>query len=425
MDLGSAFGYAVRAEKLFRLGNLQAALPLALKSVELDPTKAAYYNNVGMIQCDLGDLPSARLACDKAIILDQHFKVSYYNRGVVADFQGHTAEASEYYSRAICCDSEYVDAHVGLAGAQLTLSNYELGWQEYEWRLLRDGEKESDAHILSTPVWSGERDSVVLVYAEQGAGDSIQFVRYVHLLSTEYNCKVYVEIQKPLVRLVRTLPYIEHVFCSGDDVPDDIQYVVPLLSLPRILKLYSDEMLLSVAIPYLSVSSHDTRIWKQRLSGSDNLQVGLCWSGGTRLLSAEIASIESKRNIWLKQLSVLGKLKNCKFISLQVGLASIQKYGVELDIVDFTDHLTDFYDTAALISCLDVVVTVDTAVTHIAGALGKPVFLLNRFDTCWRWQRDRSDSCYYPTLRLFRQPEMFDWQSPILAVRDALGGFRV
>jgi Glycosyltransferase family 9 (heptosyltransferase) len=209
------------------------------------------------------------------------------------------------------------------------------------------------------------------------------------------------------------------IVARGDDLPS-FDLHCPLMSLPHAFGTTLDTI--PAATPYLSAAPVLAANWQERLVGLDGLRIGLVWAGGQRLNVPAAAAMDSRRSIALKALAPLGEISGISFVSLQkdgpAAQVADQSHGLVLH--DFTANLHDFEDTAALIVNLDLVISVDTSVAHLAGALGKPVWLLNRFDTCWRWLLNRDDSPWYPTLRQFRQSRPGDWNNAVCAARDAL-----
>ena len=260
-------------------------------------------------------------------------------------------------------------------------------------------------------LWRGEAigDRTILLHAEHGLGDTLQFCRYVPLMV----CRIILEVQAPLVRLLSRLPGVMQIVARGDKLPP-FDLHCPLLSLPHAFGTTLDTI--PAGMPYLSADPALAANWQERLLGLDGLRIGLVWAGGRRFKD------DRRRSIALKTLAPLGDVSGVSFVSLQKDEAAAQAadppHGMMLH--DFTTDLHDFEDTAALVVNLDLVISVDTAVAHLAGALGKPVWLLNRCDTDWRWLLNRDDSPWYPTLRQFRQSRPGDWNSAICAARDAL-----
>jgi hypothetical protein len=228
------------------------------------------------------------------------------------------------------------------------------------------------------------------------------------------------EVPASLKRVMASLalPAGARVIARGDPIPP-FDLHCALLSLPAILGTTLDTI---PTTPYLTPDPPAAKHWRERLRGRPGLKVGLVWSGGQRPEQPGAAAIDRRRSVTLAAMAPLAEVPGITFISLQKGPPAAQAAAPPsgMTILDITAELDDFADTAALMDDLDLVISVDTSVAHLAGALGKPVWLLNRFDTCWRWLLDRDDSPWYPTLRQFRQPAPGDWASVMRAIRDAL-----
>jgi len=274
------------------------------------------------------------------------------------------------------------------------------------------------ARDFALPLWNGEAigDRVILLHAEQGFGDTLQFCRYVPRMPD--GAKVVLEVQRPLVGLLSRLPGITTIVARGETLPR-FDLHCPLMSLPRAFGTTLETI--PGTTPYVAADPRRAVSWRERLAGLDGLRVGLVWAGSRRS-GPELLAVDRRRSIGLETMASLGEVPGVSFISLQKGEPGAQSGNPPrgMALQDFTAKLRDFEDTAALIDGLDLVISVDTAVAHLAGALGKPVWLLNRFDTCWRWLLNREDSPWYPLLRQFRQPSSGDWNTPMRAAQDAL-----
>ena len=257
-------------------------------------------------------------------------------------------------------------------------------------------------------------DKRVLLWAEQGFGDTVQFIRFAQDVASR-GALVGVLVPPELERLLQGVPGILSVTSMGDPLPAyDLH--CPLMSLPNCLGVTPDATALHGATPYLSAPPAERQQWHRRLSGFPGLKVGLAWAGRPRKQRAELDAIDARRSVPLHALAPLFQVSACSFFSLQKGQGSADIAASGLPVRDFSVEWCDFADTAACIAELDLVISVDTAVAHLAAALGKPVWLLNRYDSCWRWLLGRGDSPWYSTLRLFRQPVAGDWGPVIAAV---------
>jgi tetratricopeptide (TPR) repeat protein len=302
---------------------------------------------------------------------------------------------------------------------RLAVGDFEGGWPAYEWRWRRF-DRASSRPEIDQPLWLGETDLTgkrILLHAEQGLGDTLQFCRYAPLVAQK--AMVVLEVQQPLVRLLGSLGGVARIIGKGDPLPD-VDFHCPLMSLPLAfgtrLENIPDE------IPYLRPDPARVTAWQQRLAGLPGRHVGLVWAGSPALGGNRGSDLDRRRSITLDHLAGLREVPGIRLVSLQKGPPAVQTRSppAGLDVTDWTDELTDFADTAALVAALDLIISVDTAVAHLAGALGKPVWILHRFDACWRWLRGREDSPWYPTARLFRQSTPADWSAPIRALIEAL-----
>jgi tetratricopeptide (TPR) repeat protein len=399
---------------LYDLGSLAEAEASYREALRIRPDSPTVHNNLGNTLRDLNRLVEAEASYREALRLRPDSPDVHNNLGNTFRDLNRLAEAEASYREAVRLRPDHSEAHTNLALALLLTGQFEEGWEEYEWRPSR-----SDQSFLP-PLWRGEAigDRVILLRAEQGLGDTLQFCRYVPLVAAAG--RTILEVQAPLVRLLSGLDGITVMVAQGDMLPS-FDLHCPLLSLPRVLGTTLDTI--PATTPYLIADPALAADWRKRLTDVDGLRVGLVWAGGQQLAPA----IDRRRSIALDSLAPLGEVSGVSLVSLQKSELKAQDTHPPrgLMLLDFTADLHDFADTAALIDGLDLVISVDTAVAHLAGALGKPVWLLNRFDTCWRWLLNRDDSPWYPTMRQFRQPRPGDWNSVICGVRDALNHLAV
>jgi hypothetical protein len=383
------------------------------KALEIDPAFANAHNSVGAILQEKGEIDKAIESYKKAIEDNPDFYEAYFNIGIAAQWEKvHIDEAIKYYRDAIRVKPDFVEAHVSLSSVLLLSGNFKEGWQEYEWRRKLNDHSPYD---FTQPLWDGSDMSgrTILVYAEQGFGDTIQFMRYVPLIA-EKGAKVIVECQGELKPLLERMEGLEYVITQGARLPEFDAHC-PLLSLPMILG--TELKSIPANIPYISADPDVSKKWKDRIQKwKDNIKIGLVWSGDSKFKNDRL------RSCALTTFSPLAKFEGTTYFSLQKGETAEQaKTPPEgMEIIDFTDEIKDFGDTAGLIENLDLIISVDTAVAHLAGALGKPVWTLLTFASDWRWMLDRKDSPWYPTMKLFRQPSAGDWQSVIERVKKEL-----
>jgi len=301
----------------------------------------------------------------------------------------------------------------------LLSGDFENGFQFYEWRW-KNPALQMDPRQFAPPLWLGEeplRGKRILLHSEQGLGDTIHFCRYLPLVA-RLGAHVILEVPRPLVELLKNLEGVSQIVAQGENLPD-ADYHCPLLSLP--LAFRTDPATIPSATPYLHVAPVKARAWRERLGAQKQLRVGLVWSGGFRANAPEGWDVTNeKRNIRLDVFARAFNDVDADFFSLQKGdPAESEIRGREAEywprgnFHNFAGEIADFSDTAALIANLDLVISVDTATAHLAAALGKPTWILNRFDTDWRWMLDRDDSPWYRSVRLYRQDESQRWE-PVL-----------
>jgi len=431
------------------LERLEEALAALRRALALRPDYAEAFNNLGAPLKEREELAAAAAAFRRALAVRPGFPEGYINLGVALKAQGDIDGAMACYRRAIgpggappyafynmgnACqakgdldgaiasfrqavelDGEYVDAHWNLSLALLARGDFAQGWPMYEWRWRNKG---TPPRGFAQPQWAGEdiRGRTILLHAEQGLGDTLHFVRYAPLVAAR-GARVVLEVQAPLVRLLAPLrdEGVADIVAKGDPLPA-FDLHCPLLSLPLAFGTRMDTI--PAAIPYLHPPVAEVETWGRRLAaeGGRVLRVGLVWAGNPRKEVPGANAVDRRRSIALAQLAPLAGTPGVRFYSLQKGdeaAAQAKAPPPGLDLVDHMDAVGDFADTAAFLRHLDLVVGVDTSVIHLAGALGKPVWVLSRFDGCWRWLTGRDDSPWYPTLRLYRQEEPANWTPAI------------
>ncbi|HWK47275.1 MAG TPA: tetratricopeptide repeat-containing glycosyltransferase family protein [Stellaceae bacterium] len=385
--------------------------------LRLLPNYALAHNNLGNALRDLGRSDEAEGCYREALRLRPELAEAHNNLGIALRDRARLDEAEAAYRMALALRPDYPEAHHNLATLLLLAGRLTEAWPEYEWRGLVKGNGYPSARGFPHPRWGGEvlGARVLLVHAEQGFGDTLQFCRYVPLAGARG--RVVLEVPGGLVRLVSGLPGVERVVATGDALPDfDVE--CPLLSLPGVFGTTLETI--PASVPYLAADPTAVAMWRARLAALPGLRVGLVWAGDPRRYMGGGLAIDRRRSLVLEQLAPLVGIEGVSFVSLQKGEAAAQACPEGLVLHDWTGELGDFADTAGLVAALDLVISVDTSVAHLAGALGKPVWLLNRYDTCWRWLLGRDDSPWYPSLRQFRQTKPGEWGAVLDAVRTAL-----
>ena len=408
-----------RSVVLRALGRLDDALASIERTLELAPDNVDALNNRGGVLVARGQSAEGIASYRRVLEMRPDTPEAHFNLGVALQMLGRHDEAIAEYSRAVVLRPDYVGANFNRSQCWLALGDFHRGWPEYESRWQTVSLRPSRQHFAQ-PLWLGDEDlagRTILLHAEQGFGDILQFCRYAPLVAAR--TKVILQVPGELMRLMETLDEGGELVAFGDELPAFDMHC-PLLSLP--LAFRTTLASIPATIPYLRADADSTFVWRDRLADLPGLKVGLVWAGGVSLSQPDVAALNRRRSMALATMAPLAGVVGCSFVSLQkdepAGDAARPPRGFVLH--DFTAELGDFADTAALIANLDLVISVDTAVAHLAGALGKPVWLLNRFDSCWRWLLERDDSPWYPTLRQFRQPSPGDWASPISRVVAAL-----
>jgi tetratricopeptide (TPR) repeat protein len=415
--------HAKRGALLLELGQPEAALASLGSALRADPANVIAYVNRSAVLETLARFEESLADCERAVTVQPTSAVAHNARGSALAYVGRHAEALNSYRRAMELDPQYAEAHWNASLCLLRLGHLREGFPLHEWRkkLPRPLGKRS----LSGREWLGEESlagRTLLLYGEQGFGDTIQFCRYA-TLAAQAGARVVLEVPAPLKDLLSSVDGVERVVSSGEPLPHYDLYGA-LLSLP--IAFGTTLETIPANIPYLRPDAERLEAWRQRLGERDKLRVGLVWSGGVRPGQPELSAVNIRRNISLCHLRWL-KHPQIEFYSLQKGeaaeaeLAAARKQGWGgPEISDFTALLENFADTAALVAHLDLIITVDTAMAHLAGALGKPVWILNRFDSCWRWLLDRTDTPWYPTARLYRQERVGEWDGVLRGIQADL-----
>ncbi len=408
-----AEAYYNRGIVLRDLKLLDDALADFERAIGLKPNYAPAHNNRGVVLADLNRLDDAIAGFDGAIALKPDYAEAYNNRGNVLQDLNRLDDALANFDKAIALMPDFAEACCNQSYCLLKMGCFEQGWRLHEWRK-KTGRPVGNLSFQQ-PLWLGGEDvadRTLFVHWEQGLGDTIQFCRYGKLLKAR-GARVVMSVQEPLYRLLKQMsPDIEVV--SHNEVPAEFDYHCPLMSLPLALGTTSQN------IPsekrYIFADEQLRRAWDIRLPPQTKPRIGVVWSGSMQHRNDHNRSID---------LSTLAPLfsADAHWISLQKELRLGDHLEEPHKIVHYGDELKDFSDTAALLDLMDLVITVDTSVAHLAGAMGKQVWILLPYKSDWRWLSDRDDSPWYPTARLFRQDDMHSWNNLIARVRAALCDF--
>jgi hypothetical protein len=364
---------------------------------------------------DLKRLEEALSSYDKAISLHEDYAEAYSNRGTVLEELKRLDEALSSYEKAISINKDYAEAYWNSSICYLLAGNFNEGWARYEWRWQSKSiSKTAGIRKFSQPLWLGTevlKDQTIFLYAEQGLGDTIQFSRYVSLVAG-LGAKVVLEVQPSLVKLLSYLEGISQIISKGDKLPN-FDYQCPLMSLPLAFKTELK------TIPSVSknISTDEKKVekWQAILGEKTKPRVGIVWSGAVNHKN------DLQRSLKLSQL-ITHLPSDYEYLSLQKEISDVDKEVLIecCKIKHFGDDLKDFTDTAALCELIDIVISVDTSVAHLAGTLGKNTWVLLPYSPDWRWLLDRNDSPWYSSVKLYRQEKINDWESALVNIESDL-----
>ena len=398
----------------FELKEYGNALIAYDKSIKIDPKYEEAWSNKGNVLYELKRYDEALAHHDKALSLKPEYAEGWYNKGVLLYGQKNIDGAIVQYNKALSLRPNYHDAAWNKSLAQLLQGDFDNGLSLYESRWLSEKALGSSSkRLFNKPVWLGQ-DSLlgktILLYGEQGLGDFIQFCRYVKSVA-ELGGKVILETPQPLASLMQNLEGISQLIIKGQELPP-FDYHCPLLSLPFALQTNLSNIPGRNGYFNLDNSSSKAMEWKKRIGLKTKPRIGLVWSGNAQHTN------DHNRSLLLSD--ILPCLPNhFEYISLQKEIREADELTLRSNsqILSFANDLNDFSDTAALINCMDLVISVDTSVAHLSGALGKESWVLLPFVPDWRWLLDRADSPWYPSIKLYRQPAIGDWESVLDKVK--------
>jgi tetratricopeptide (TPR) repeat protein len=379
----------------------------------VDPDQAGALRDRCIALAEMDRFEEALASIDRALHIEPHLVAGHVNRGNALLKLARVEEALASYEQALRLDPEQVDANFNASLTRMCLGDLRRGWKQYEYRWKKK-EFGPQRREYPQPVWSGEQDlhsKTILLVHEQGLGDTIQFIRYAPLVAAR-GANVIVGVQPVLKGVASTVPGVRQVFGDGEVLPDFDLYCT-LLSLP--VAFATELETIPANIPYIRPYEERLATWRGRLPDNGRLRVGICWAGNGAHLN------DRKRSMPLDRLAAVLSLPSVDFFSVQKDVddaqaAILRDHGV----VSLGQDFNDFADTAAVIAMLDLVIAVDTSVAHLAGAMGKGVALLIPFSPDFRWLLDRTDSPWYPTMRIFRQSKIGDWDAPVAQLRDEL-----
>ena len=393
-------------------GKEDQAIMFYQQGLAIDPQHPQLLNGLGVALQRQHKLKAATHFHQQALAHQPNYVDALVSLGKILLEQGNLSEAMNCFKQALSIDPNHAIAHHNYAILLLTQGDYQQGFVEYEWRLKT---AEFPPCPFKQPVWDGSplQGRTLLLHAEQGLGDTIQLIRYA-AIARERGGRLILTCHQPLIRLLSTVPGIEQIIPLGFPLPD-FQIYTPLMSLPRILG--TTQATIPAGFPYLQAPP-STDVTLQAPPGT-RLKIGIVWSGGN------LYKNNHYRSCPLQSFQPLLQLTDVALYSLQKGIPQLDlaELGWESQIQDLSHQLKDMADTAAAIAQLDLVITVDTAVAHLAGALAKPTWLLLSHYPDWRWMLEREDTPWYPTMRLFRQSHLGDWPGVMQRVIQALQDF--
>jgi tetratricopeptide (TPR) repeat protein len=395
-----------RGLTLHEMKRFDEALASYDRAIAVRPDYAETLNNRGNTLLALKRYKDSLASYDRALAVRPDYAEAFYNRGNALKEPQRFDEALASFDRALAVRPDYANAHWNESLVRLLTGDFVRGWKKFEWRWKNESLNPSPRNFAQ-PLWLGEQDikgKTILLHSEQGLGDTIQFCRYVPLVAVR-GARVLLQVPESLQNLTATLAGVAQVIGPTSQLPD-FDLHCPLLSLPLAFGTRLDTI--PSATPYLSASSERVRSWNISLGSKYRPRIGLVWSGNPE------HKHDHNRSIKLRTLLQLLDI-DATFVSLQKDIhaddATVPKD--RSDLLHFGDKLKDFSDTAALVSNLDLVISVDTSVAHLAGALAKPVWILLPLLPDWRWLLNRDHSPWYPTARLFRQHAAGDWSSVV------------
>jgi tetratricopeptide (TPR) repeat protein len=402
---------------LLSKNQLDSAVKYFQNAVSIRKDYAEAHYNLGVALNGLTEFEAARSAFTKAINERPGFVEAYNNLGVALQNLGEIREAEAVLNKALSLKPDFAEAVWNRSLVRLLSGDLLNGFKEYEVRFRKPDQTSIYPHSFEVPRWDGMsfKGRRLLVHYEQGFGDTLQFVRYLPMVKSRGGTVIF-EVQSELYSLLNNLEGIDSLIegqkkCSPG-VPFDC--VIPLLSLPGIFGTRMDTI--PQKVPYVFPDSVKAEYWRKRISVGKDFKVGIVWAGNLNNPKGR------HRSCSLKHFIPIGGMPSVTLYGLQKGDAveEIEKLHDSIQVANLADSLTDFSDTCAIIANLDLIISVDTAVAHLAGAMGKPTFVLLSTPCDWRWLLDREDSPWYPTMTLFRQPRKGEWESVFKQVRLAV-----
>jgi Flp pilus assembly protein TadD len=383
------------------------------------PDNISVRYKLGYVELLARNLTRATALLQEVARIQPDYAPTYLNLGTIAQWSQDPLNAEAHFRRALGLQPGYPEALENLGMALITQGRYEEGWKLLEVHA-HDIAIHAPRPFPTVPAWDGRSDAktILLVYPEQGLGDTIQFARYFRLARQRVGrILFYVDgYWRPLHRIMRGVEGVDEVIDSSS-TRIKVSHTCSLLSLPHLLGLGAPDP--AQPMPYLTPHADDVAAWGARLAGYNQLKVGLAWAGNPRPGQRNAGMMDRRRSVSADTVRPLLELADTAFFSLQLGAHADVPH-----LIDFTGEIHDMADTAGLISQLDLVVSVDTSVVHLVGALAKPIWMLNRYDSCWRWGLGSERTAWYPSMRIFWQRTFGEWAPVIEEVREQLAALR-
>jgi tetratricopeptide (TPR) repeat protein len=402
-----------RGVALLKLDRFEEALASFERVAEQSPADADALYNVAFTLAALDRDSEALAAFDQVLAANPDHIDALMGRGAALQNLCRYADAIATYERVVAIDPNHAEAHYSEAMALLSLGHYRSGLTKYEWR--RKVKGTSIVQTFAKPLWLGDvpiEGKTLLLHAEQGIGDVLYAVRYLPLLARR-GARIILQVQASLRELLSRLEGVGAVAGRGDLLPP-FDYHCPLMSLPHALK--TEPAAIPADVPYIDAPQERVALWRDRLPDTGKLRVGLVWCGNPAFKE------DRRRSLKLAQVAPLLATPDISFYSLNPGIGEgdVAALAARPNVLHLGSQFRDFSDTAAVVSLLDLVVTSDTSVAHLAGAMGRPVWIMLGFSPDWRWAFDRDRSFWYPTARLFHQDVADDWAGVIARVQHEL-----
>ncbi|NVJ90383.1 MAG: glycosyltransferase family protein [Methylocystaceae bacterium] len=402
--------YNNMAVALRKLGKFEAALVCYNRSLGFRPDHGGTYSNMGNVLNDLDRIQDAIKAHDKAIELEPDNLLYLYNKALVLRDAGKCKQALTLFDKILKIDPNYKDCRWDRALTYLVNGDFKNGFAEYDarWSLAK-----SPPRTFKQPRWEGDALSQrrLFIHREQGFGDAIQFVRLIPSIKKRYGGHIILECQPELMRLFSNVDGIDQLIPFGSSLPEFDTWI-PMMSLGHVLKV--DENNIPGEVPYLAPPPNNR--FHVRPAPEDGLNIAFAWAG------SKTHQNDRRRSVEIERFLPLLNHKNVTLFSLQKGdrQNDILTSGAKSIVVDASADIKDFADSAGLLSQMDLVITIDTSLAHLAGALGKPVWLMLPYTPDWRWMLKRDDSPWYPSMHIFRQSKPGDWDGAFKKLYDAL-----